>query len=297
MGAYLQVNRQSYILPLGTVTTPYLPFPDLSPSSTFTSFAGNSSYNSLQLTYEHRFSNGLQLLSNFTYSKCLSDARDFLNATSLTGYRAATLTGFGIKGDYSRCDFDVPKMLHASGTYDLPVGKGRRFLAHANTLEEAVLGGWSMNGILTLQDGQPGTIACASSTTANFGCNANVLPGVDRYGTQHNQNQWLNPAAFVTPVVAASIGQADYSPLGSSPGQYYGPGYHRLDFSVFKNFPVSERMRVQFRSEFFNLTNTPNFSLPSSTNYLNPATFGRTTSTVNGNNDQRIIQFALKVYF
>jgi hypothetical protein len=297
LGAYIQVNRQSIILPLGVNPTPYLPFPDLSPSSTFTTFAGNSSYRGLQTTYEHRFAHGLELLANFTYSKCLSDARDFLNGTSLTAYRAATLTGFGIHGDYSPCDYDVPKVLHVSGTYDLPVGTGRQFLGHMNALGNAVIGGWSINGILTAEDGQPGTIPCASSTSSNFGCNANVVAGANIYGGQHNQNQWLNPAAFATPPAATSIGQTDYSPLGSAPGQYFGPPFHRLDFSVFKNFNITERVYVQFRSEFFNLTNTPNFSNPSNTNYLIPATFGRITSTVDGNNDQREIQFALKVYF
>ncbi len=297
LGAYLQVNRQSIILPLGTNPTPYLPFPDLSPSSTFTNFDGDSYYNSMQVTYEHRFAHGLQLLGNFTYSKCESDAKDFLNGTSLTAYRAATLSNFGIQGDYSLCDFDVPKVLHVSGTYDLPIGKGRQFLNHMNSFGDVLIAGWSINGILTLEDGQPGTIPCASSTTSNFGCNADVVPGVSLFGTQHDQNQWLNPAAFATPPAATAIGQTDYSPLGSPPGQYFGPGFHRLDFSVFKNFTVTERVRVQFRAEFFNLTNTPNFSLPSITNYLNPTTFGRITSTVDGNNDQREIQFGLKVYF
>ena len=297
LGAYLQINRQSIILPLGVSPTPYLPFPDLSPSSTYTSFAGNSNYNSFQLTYEHRLAHGLALLGNFTYSRCMSDARDFLNSSSLASYRAATLAGFGIHGDYSPCDYDIPRVLHISSTYDLPIGKGRRLLAGDNPIKEAVIGGWSMNAVVTVQDGQPGTIACASSTSSNFGCNANVVAGADLYGPQHNQNQWLNPAAFATPTAAATIGQSDYSPLGSRPGQYRGPAFRRIDYSVFKNFRISERMYLQLRTEVFNLTNTPNFSLPSQTNYLNPSTFGRITSTADGSNDQREIQFALKLYF
>ena len=72
-------------------------------------------------------------------------------------------------------------------------------------------------------------------------------------------NQWLNPAAFATPPVATTIGQTDFSPLGGGPAQFVGPGFHRLDFSLFKQFQLTERFRLEFRSEFFNLTNHPNF--------------------------------------
>ena len=88
----------------------------------------------------------------------------------------------------------------------------------------------------------------------------------------------------------------------------YGPGYHRLDFSLFKNFNFTERIYLQFRAEFFNLTNTPNFSLPGfsgngvvaapgALDYTSPTNFGKITSTRDGQNDQREIQFALKLYF
>ena len=79
--------------------------------------------------------------------------------------------------------------------------------------------------------------------------------------------------------------------------QVRGPGFHRLDFSVFKDFRTSERTRLQFRAEFFNLTNTPQVANPSGTNFGNPSTFGLITGLVDGNNDPREIQFALKLYF
>jgi len=96
--------------------------------------------------------------------------------------------------------------------------------------------------------------------------------------------------------------------LGGPPSQFSGPGFHRLDFSLFKVFTTSERTRLEFRSEFFNLTNHPNFSLPGFGNngvsgapgaldYSNPLTFGKINSTRDGQNDQREIQFALKFYF
>jgi hypothetical protein len=230
-----------------------------------------------------------------------------LNSTAISGRGAARLPGFGIQGDYGLCDFDIPKVFHFSGMYELPVGHGKRFLTNSPGVINAVLGGWSTNWILTLQDGQPGTVPCAITTTSYFGCYAFLVPGQSVTAGPHNVDHWLNPAAFASPPVATTIGQSDYSPLGGAPSQYYGPGFHRLDFSLFKNFPVTERMHFEFRAEIFNLTNTPNFSLPGfggngvtaapgSLDYTS-SSFGKITSTRDGQNDQREIQFALKFYW
>jgi Carboxypeptidase regulatory-like domain len=306
LAVYVNPNTPREILPLGLNALSFSPYPDFS-GSTYTSFAGNSHYNGLQTNYEHRFNAGLNVLANFTWSSCLTDAVDVLNNTSLTGYRAPFLPGFGIHRDYGRCDFDIDKVFHLSGSYDLPVGKGRKFLHDSGRLVDAVLGGWATNWILTLQDGQPGTVPCATSTTSGFGCYAIRVPGQNPDAGPHNVNQWLNPAAFATPPEATTIGQTDYSPLGGGPSNFRGPGFHRLDFSLFKQFAITERFRLEFRSEFFNLTNHPNFSnpgfagngvvaAPGSLDYTN-SNFGKITSTRDGQNDQREIQFALKLYY
>jgi hypothetical protein len=138
--------------------------------------------------------------------------------------------------------------------------------------------------------------------------NANVVPGTNSFAAPHDMNQWLNPAAFTTLPVATAIGQTDYSPLGKGPSNFRGPGFHRLDFSLFKQFRLTERFQLEFRSEFFNITNHPNFSnpgfsgngvvaAPGALNYLNTSNFGKITSTRDGQNDQREIQFALKLYY
>ncbi len=307
LGVYTNPNSPNQILPPGLNTFDYSPYPDFQNGFTYTSFAGNSFYNSLQVNYERRFTNGLSVLANFTWSKCRTDAVDVLNSTAISGRGASRLPGFGIQGDYGLCDFDIPKVLHLSGVYELPVGHGRQFLSNSRGVVDAILGGWSTNWILTLQNGQPGTVPCAISTTSGFGCYALVVPGPDINGGPHNVDQWLNPAAFASPPVATTVGQSDYSPLGGAPSQFYGPGYHRLDFSLFKNFRITERAHLEFRSEFFNLTNTPNFSppgfggngvsgAPGALDYTS-STFGQINSTRDGQNDQREIQFALKLYF
>lgn len=307
LGSYINPNSPLEMLPPGLNSYNYAQFPDFPTNFTYSSFAADSYYNSLQLNYERRFSVGLSTLANFTWSKCRTDAVDVLNATALTGYRAPLLPGFGIQGDYGICDFDVPKSFHFSGVYQIPVGQGRQFMANGPRVADWILGGWSTNWILTLQDGQPGTVPCAVSTTSGFGCNALLVPGQSVTAGPHNVNQWLNPNAFATPPVATTIGQTDYTPLGGAPSQFYGPGFHRLDFSVFKQFPLTERFKLEFRSEFFNLTNTPNFSLPGfggngvvaapgALDYTSN-NFGKITSTRDGQNDQREIQFALKLYW
>ena len=307
LGVYINPNSPSEILRPGLNSFQYSPYPDFPTGFTYSSFAGDSYYNSLQLNYERQFSAGLQALANFTWSKCRTDASDVLNETAIF-YRAARLPGFGIQGDYGLCDFDITKVFHFSGAYELPIGKGKRFLANGRAVVDGMLGGWKTNWILTLQDGQPLTVPCISSTTSGFGCNALLVPGQNKYAGPHNVDQWLNPAAFASPPVATTISQSDRSPLGGAPTQFYGPGFHRLDFSLFKDFRTSEGTHLEFRSEFFNLTNHPNFSppgfsgngvlaAPGSLDYTSPTTFGKIASTRDGQNDQREIQFALKFYF
>ncbi len=306
LGVYVNPNGPSQILPPGLNKFDYSPYPDFPNDFTYTSFAGNSFYNSLQLNYERRFNVGLNVLANFTWSKCRTDAADVLNATAVT-YRATSLPGFGIQGDYGLCDFDVPKVFHLSGTYQLPFGHGRQYLASSRGIVDALFGGWGTNWILTLQNGQPGTVPCVITTTSGFGCNAFLVPGQSVYAANRGVNQWLNPNAFASPPVATTIGQSDYSPLGGAPTQFLGPGFHRLDFSLFKEFRMTERTRIEFRAEAFNLTNTPNFSppgfsgngvvaAPGSLDYTS-SSFGQITSTRDFQNDQRELQFALKLYW
>ena len=307
LGVYM-TNWLDQMLPPGLNNFAYTPYPDFQTSPTYSSFAGDSYYNSLQANFERRFNAGLQVLANFTWSKCRTDAPDVLNATAISGLRAPLLPGFGIQGDYGLCDFDIPHVFHLSGTYQLPVGRGKRYLANSSSFVNQALGGWSTNWILTLQDGQPFTVPCAITTTSGYGCTALLVPGQNIIAGPHNVNQWMNPAAFTSPPLATTIGQRDYAPLGGSPSQLLGPGFHRLDFALFKQFRTSERTSLEFRAEFFNLTNTPNFAAPGfggngvvpapgALNYASPSTFGAISSTRDLQNDQREIQFALKFYF
>jgi hypothetical protein len=310
-------NLPSEILPPGTCqeaptcpgTNPgnvsYVPFPDFGTGGSYAATEGDSYYHSLQLSLEKHYSDGLNLLATYTYSNCRSDSGDLLNGGSI-GYRAPYLPNFGIQGDYGICDFNIRNVFHFSGGYELPVGRGKRFLANSSHAMNYVVGGWSTQWITTLEGGQPMTIGCPVGTTTGMGCNALLVPGADPHGSK-GVDGFLNAAAFAQPVKATTIGQSDYAPLGGASSQTTGPGISRLDFSVFKNFQITERYRMELRSEFFNILNHPTFNAPGfggngvsaiggSTDFTN-SNFGRIGSTRFPFNDPRQIQFALKFYF
>ncbi len=301
------VNGTSELLPVNANPQNYVPYPDFSRGFGVTVGAANSGYNSLQTTIQRRVGTGLNLLANYTWSKCRTDYRDGLD-NNIGAYRASQLPGFGIKGDYTLCDYDVPQMLHVSGAYQLPFGKGQHFLGNSSTLVDEAVGNWTANWIITEQSGQPFTIPCSITTGAGTGCYANTVRGQSLYGPQHNVNQWANPAAFANPPVVHTAGQSDYSPLGGIGSQLLGPGFHRIDLSLLKQFPIHEDFRAEFRGEIFNLFNTPQFGFPGfsgpgvvaapgAQDFTNTANFGKITSTRDGAYDQREIQVALKLYW
>lgn len=216
-------------------------------------------------------------------------------ASQNSQYRAEWLPGFGIQRDYGLCDTDATNLFHLSGSYDLPFGRGRHYLGNANRGVDAVLGGWSVNFIYTYQGGQPFTVGCPKATS-EFGCFANVVQGQDIYGGPHNQTQWLNPAAFSQPPAATTISTTDFAVLGGGPQQARGPSYVDLDSSLFKNFALAEGMRLQFRAEAFNTTNTPQFAQPGQLNFTT-SHFSEITSTRNSSESSRRLQLALKLFF
>jgi hypothetical protein len=272
----------------------YRPMPDFVNNS-MTYSEGSSFYHSLQATFERRLSNGLYFNANYTYSELFTDGQSINNGSS--PYRAPIIPGLGIQYDYSRSQYDIPQLFHFSGGYELPMGKGHSFLGNAGGVANQLVSGWKTNFILTLQDGYPFNIGTSTSTHgSNDGLNSNadLVPGQNIDAGPHNVNQWINPKAFVNPAPATAIGQT--AALGGMGMQARGPGFHRLDFSIFKDFRTSERTHLQFRAEIFNLTNTPQFANPSNTS-IGSVYFGQITGLVDGANDPREIQFALKLYF
>ena len=292
---FVGTNNPTVLLPPGTSIGPYTPFPDFSPGSPYDDTMSTADYHSLQTKLERRFSKGLTMLVAYTWAKTLTDAGDLLSGGGTGGFRAPDLPGFGIQGDWGLAPFDVRHSFSASGTYDLPFGRGRTFMSSTNKVAEAFLGGWSINWILSVHSGNPQTIGCTIGTGADNGCFA-LYTGASLYSGQ-SVAHFYNAAAFTNPGVVTQVGQSDYGPLGGGNTQVSGPAFHRLDFSLFKAFPITEQKRFELRVEAFNLTNTPNFALPSSLNFQDTVDFGKITSTVDNPNDPRELQLALKFYF
>jgi len=305
-------------LPSGQSITNFVPFPDFARGSSYAVTEGSSYYHGLQTKAEKRFSNGLSFLGTYTWSKVRTDAIDLLNNT-LSGYRAPNVPSFGIHGDYSLAGFDIRNVFHLSGNYELPIGRGKRFLNDAGGALNALAGGWSFVWSTTLQNGQPFTLRCPTGTTTGTACNDLIIKGQDPYAGPHNVNQFLNPAAFAQPCKLAPGGApiandpvncvplSGTAGLGASPGQVIGPNFRRLDFSTFKEFQMKERFRLQFRAEMFNILNHPNFNAPGfggngvvaisgATNFTS-SNFGKIGSTRDAPYDPRQIQFALKFYY
>jgi hypothetical protein len=285
-------NSASAILPPGASLTANIPFPDFSPNSELETTNAVSSYNALQAVYTRQMTHGLSVLANYTYSRCLTDQIVFGGTLPL--YRAEWLPGYGIGQDYQLCPTDSTHVFHGSGIYELPVGRGKQFLSSANRWVDSAIGGWSFNYIFTHQSGQPFSISCPVATTAFFGCYANVAPGANIYAGPHDQQQWLNPAAFSNPPIASAT-QTSFAVFGGRPAQARGPGLTNLDASLFKEFNIHEQVRLQLRAEAFNLSNTPQFKNPSSQlNFTNTTKFSQITALAG---TPRLLQFALKLYY
>jgi Carboxypeptidase regulatory-like domain/TonB dependent receptor len=301
-------NNPTSIAPNGTDEKTLVPFPDFGFGSSYAATAGMSAYHALQTKAEKQFANGLNFLFTYTYSKTMTDAHDLLNGGSLAGYRAPSVPGLGTAFDYGLASFDIRNVFHFSGGYELPFGKGKRFMSDSSGFKDKVVGGWSIIWSSTLQGGQPITLSCPSGTATGLGCGDLYTGQPLKLGLHTDANgllSWFgNPGAFTQPAACtASSGPACLGGLTQVPG----PGFHRLDFSIFKNIALTERFKLQFRTEIFNIFNHPNFNAPnfggngvvaiSNSGNFNSSTFGEIGSTRDAPYDPRQIQFALKLYY
>ena len=293
-----KLNQPSQLLPPGTDYTQFIAFPHFSPNMDFMTENGDAYYHAATVAYEHAFSHGLNMLVNYTRSECKTDNRNALQIGEGDVQRAPLLPGFGIKGDYKYCGNDTPNVFHASGVWQLPIGKGHQLAGNVSGIVNQIIGGWSTQAILTVQDGFPFSVSCPVPTSADLGCYANVVDGQKLYAHTgpHGIKQFLNPGAFVNPDPVTTIGQTDYSPLGGAPTQAHGPGFTNLDFSMFKRFRTSDTTNLEFRGEFFNFLNHPNFANSFATlDFKNdPANFARINAT---RGTARQVQLALKFYW
>ncbi|HEV2323320.1 MAG TPA: TonB-dependent receptor [Terracidiphilus sp.] len=290
----ITLNSTSRIAPPSTPLSSIAFFPKIATGGSYVGRDGQSNYNSLQFGVERRFAAGVSFMGNMTWSKCLGDIRDLLD-NGLGGYRAPYVPGMGLRADYTLCDTDVRRIVHTSGTFNLPFGRGRSYLQRG--VASWVAGGWSMNWIATFQDGMPFSVGCTTTNASGLGCFALKVPGQGLYAGTHNASHFLNAKAFANPPAVAAGTTGSIANLGGTGGQVTGPPFHRVDMSLFRQFPFVRESYFQLRFEVFNVTNTPNFGQPGSLQFTSPATFARITSTADDPNDPREIQLGVKYYF
>jgi hypothetical protein len=287
--AYLQEQ----LLANGTV----VPSPYLSGNPTLqseigqisgTAANGNQSYQALQATMLKRFSKGLEYSVAYTYSKCLTNSSGYYG--SWGGQTTPTSPYwqdiYDAKAEWGPCYYDATHILTSYATYDLPVGRGRTFGSNMNKVADAVIGGWQVNGILSLHTGFPLTISASDASGTNSrGARADCIAPPDVFGEQNSPSggyQWFNSASYAAP------SPGTFGSCGV--GTVRGPGLHTFDLSLSKFFAVTEHQKLEFRSEFINLTNTPILNSPNTG-------LGTTLGLLQSGQGARQIQFAMKYHF
>jgi len=233
-------------------TSPRRPFYGLRPNLadvTYQVSDGLSNYNAFQLTVEKRLSQGLSMLLGYTWSHSIDNT-----GTEFGGGTGTPQDPRFRNRDRGNSASDLRERFTLAYTYSLPAGKGRRFLNHGGA-GNLVLGGWQTNGFVTLQTGLPFTPAL-QTTTVNTGTGSRPdrIASGSSPSDQRSINRWFDVTAFSTPA-PFTYGNAGRDIL-------FGPGRINFDMSLFKDFPVRETIKLQFRAEAFNIFNTPQFGLP-----------------------------------
>ena len=259
------------------------PYPQYSGVSATNAGYANSNYHALQARYEKRFSLGLSFLASYTFSKTITDAADGL-------WNRADL----VRSYYCRaCEravssYDQPHRMVLNSTYELPFGKGKPLGSQWNKAVNAIAGNWQVNGIVTLSQGLPlFNFGVANNTCFCFG--GTQVPdttGASPRISNPTIDKWFNTDAFRQPATYT------FGNLGRTVSAVRQSAAHNIDMSIFKSFHPVERLRVEFRAEAFNATNTPIFGLPGTV--LSSPTFGVVTSQENG---PRQVQMVLKIVF
>lgn len=270
----------------------------LSMTSTF----GYGNYAAGSMKLEKRYSSGLQFLTSYVWSHALANSSTPLSGSS----NFAPIDPTNYATGYSTAAWDIRHNFTTAFTYDIPFGRGKKYGSTMNRPLDFIAGGWHTNGILSLRTGQPITIAGANCVGQWNRCMPDLLPGGDPNkapsgGRSPGTNgQWFDVSSFTVaaPLTGGNLGLQSQT----------GPPTRTLDFSIFKDFAFTERMKLQFRGEAFNIANTPQFSFPDvslgdakivPTNGANPVNGNGNFGKVLGANvgTERHIQFSLRFQF
>ena len=269
-------------IPYGQLLRPYPQFDNINIRAVH---EGNSIYHSFQLKAERRFSKGFSLLTAYTASKLLTDTGSRL---SINFANPNIQDSNNLRGERSLGNVDVSQRLVISYNWELPFGPGRSLLNGPGLLGK-VVGGWQLNGVTTAQTGIALGLTTAANQTNSFGGgsrpNNNGKSAKLSGDVESRLNQYFNKSVFSQPPAFTFGNVARTLP------DVRAPGYVNFDFSLIKNTRFLESGNVQFRAEFFNIMNHPNFGAPGTT--FGTSSFG----VIGGASDGRVIQLGLKLLF
>jgi hypothetical protein len=224
----------------------------------------HSNYHSLQLSFDRRAARGLFLKGAYTYSHAIDEA-NYGDWTTFS-WNAASV----FYRNRATASHDIPHVFQLGYVYELPFGADRKWATAGAA--KALLGGWQINGMFSAYQGRPFMLS-SSGSSLNMPGNSQtpdqVKPTVAKFGKAGDDGTWFDTTAFA-PVTEVRFGTVGRNTMR-------GPGVVNVDLSLFRTFRLTERYKLEFRAESFNLSNTPHFSTPTSS--VNSATFGRIYST------------------
>jgi hypothetical protein len=249
---------------------PYQPWADIN----LLAGGGNSILHQLQAELVQRYHNGLSYQIEYSWNRSLDDV-------PVVG---GPQNPYNARIDRGNSDQIRRQIWTFAGSYDLPFGKGKPLLSSANQALNTLVGGWQVSGISYLRTGTPFSPGFTATQTGWRGSRPNLVAGASIYPADQTLGQWFNPAAFSTP--------APFTWGNAARNMLFTPGDIVIDASVLKDFILHERFKLQFRGEFFNMPNHPNWGAPGS-NISTPSTVGLITSRA----EQRTVQFGLKLLF
>jgi len=250
---------------------------------------GHGNYQALQASFKGVGLHGLTYLLSYTWSKNLD-----LGCTGFFGVEGCSIQNpYNIQGDKGPASIDQPQIFSADWVYAIPFGKGHK-LSSGNSAVDYVIGNWNLNGILSFSSGQPFDVGTGKdiANTGNFnygnGYGYERLDPVSNkyYPSSKTVGEWFNTAAFTVPL------QYNFGTLGRD--SLRSATFKEVDLSIFKQFPITERVRLEFRFEAFNATNTPVYAVPGTD--VDNGTFGVVPNIASGT-EPRQLQFALKLYY
>jgi hypothetical protein len=251
---------------------------------------GTMRYNSMQAVLQKQMTHGLQYQVAYTLSKCMSDSTGYYgawnNALSASAYWQNV---YDQKAEYAPCYYDATHVVSAYAIYDLPFGRGKLFGKNASGVVNQVIGGWAISPILQFRTGWPLPVYGVQDNSGTYGRGAradcNGVPSISNTFIPGVGRQWFNNTGQFTDPAIGTFGNC-------SPqlGDLRSPHYSDVDLSLHKDFPISERFRLQLRSDFINAFNHVQYNAPN-------MGLGNGMGQITSAQPPRNIQLALKLYY